>query len=68
MAAIRIDLDRETYDRLFSQAHAERRPVPWHAEVVIRRALGLPFPSQLIENEQPTLPQDGRTVTGEVRP
>ncbi len=44
MAQLRITLDSETHQRLLESALAERRPVPWQAEVVLRRALGLPFP------------------------
>ena len=45
MPTLKLDVDRETYDRLIEQAVAERRPVQWQAEVELRRALGLPFPS-----------------------
>ena len=41
---LRLELDRDTSDRLIGQAAAERRPVPWQAEVLLRQALGLPFP------------------------
>ncbi len=44
MPSIKIDLDSETYARLTERAVAERRPVPWQAEVTLRRAVGLPFP------------------------
>jgi hypothetical protein len=44
MAQLRLDLDGETYQRLLETALSERRPVPLQAEVVIRQALGLPFP------------------------
>ena len=44
MPSLRLDLDRETYDHLLSRAEAERRPVAWQAEVMLRRAVGLPFP------------------------
>jgi hypothetical protein len=44
MSQLRITLDAETHQRLLESALAERRPLPWQAEVVIRRALGLPFP------------------------
>ncbi len=44
MAQLRVHLDTETYQRLLDAALTERRPVPWQAEVVLRRALGLPFP------------------------
>jgi hypothetical protein len=41
---IRLDLDEETTEQLIKSAASERRPVPWEAEVLLRRALGLPFP------------------------
>lgn len=40
---LRVDLDREVSARLAEAAAAERRPIPWQAEVMLRRALGLPF-------------------------
>lgn len=47
MPQLRIVLDAETYQRLLEAALSERRPVPFQAEVVLRRAFGLPFPYQL---------------------
>ena len=44
MAYLKLDLDNETYTRLMDVALQERRPIPWQAEVLLRRALGLPFP------------------------
>ena len=41
---LRLELDSDTTSRLIEQATVERRPVAWHAEVLLRRALGLPFP------------------------
>jgi hypothetical protein len=41
---LRLELDSDTTSRLIEQAAVERRPVAWHAEVLLRRALGLPFP------------------------
>ncbi len=40
MPRLRLDLDRETFDALTAQALAERRPVVFQAEVVLRQALG----------------------------
>jgi hypothetical protein len=40
---LRLELDSDTTSRLIEQATVERRPVAWHAEVLLRRALGLPF-------------------------
>ena len=44
MPRLRLDLDRTTFDALASQALAERRAAPYQAEVLLRQALGLPFP------------------------
>ena len=50
---IRLDLDRETASRLVEAATIERRPVGWQASVLLRRALGLPFPPMaLTEGDQ----------------
>ncbi len=52
MARLRLDLDQETYSKLLDSALAEKRPVEWHAGVVIRRALGLPFPLPIGEQSK----------------
>ena len=39
-----LDLDRETYDALTSLALAQRRPVVYQVEVLLRQTLGLAFP------------------------
>ena len=44
MLTLRIDVDQETYERLVDEAVGERRPIPNHAGVVLRRAFGLAFP------------------------
>ena len=44
MPKLHLDLDRETYEALASQALAQRRPVVFQAEVILRQTLGLPFP------------------------
>ncbi|MDA0735270.1 MAG: hypothetical protein O2909_11780 [Chloroflexi bacterium] len=44
MPRLRLDLDRETFEALAAQALAERRPVLFQAEVLLRQTLGLPFP------------------------
>jgi hypothetical protein len=41
---LKLDIDGETYDKLIEVACRERRPPDWHAEVLLRQALGLPFP------------------------
>lgn len=55
---VKIDLDREMSRRLVRAAVEERRPIDWQAEVILRRALGLPFPrgeinGDLISDRQP---------------
>ena len=40
-----LDLDRETYDALTSLALAQRRPVIYQVEVLLRQTLGLAFPT-----------------------
>ena len=44
MPDLRLKPDRETYDRLVEMADVQRRPVGWQAEVLLRQAVGLPFP------------------------
>lgn len=48
MPKLRLDLDRETYEALASEALAQRRPVILQAEVILRQTLGLPFPYPLV--------------------
>ena len=45
MAQVKVDLTNQAYERLVEAALTERRPVDWQAEVLIMRALKLPFPS-----------------------
>ena len=44
MPRLRLDLDRETYNALVSLALAQRRPVVYQVEVLLRQTLGLAFP------------------------
>jgi hypothetical protein len=44
VARLRLYLDQETFVALTDRALRERRPVDWQAEVILRQALGLPFP------------------------
>jgi hypothetical protein len=53
MTTLKIDLDDETFDNLLDSAQAERRPIPWHAAVLLRRALNLPFPCPAPANRDP---------------
>jgi hypothetical protein len=41
---VRIDLDPESFGRLADSALAECRPIPWQAEVLLKRALGITTP------------------------
>jgi hypothetical protein len=41
---LKLELDEDAAARLVEQAAVERRPVTWQAEVLLRKALGLPFP------------------------
>jgi hypothetical protein len=55
MPTIKISLDQETYGCLSEAAVRELRPIPWHALVLLRGALGLPFPKS-VQNEHPVCP------------
>ena len=59
MPRLKLDLDADTYGRLLDQAVAERRPVVWQAEVAIRRAVGLAFPSDPVAERPPADDQGG---------
>jgi hypothetical protein len=39
MARLHIDLDEQTYERLVAASVAERRPIAWQAEIILRYAL-----------------------------
>lgn len=47
MTALKLDLDTETLTKLIESALRERRPTAWQAEILLRKALGLPFPLPL---------------------
>ncbi len=49
MARLKLDLDAETSQRLLEIALSHRRPVHWQAEIMLRQALGLPFPYQDVD-------------------
>jgi hypothetical protein len=59
MPRLRLDLDKETFEALALKASAERRPVPLQAEVVLRQALGLPFPCAPESNGKPVTHLEG---------
>ena len=54
MPRLRLDLDRETFEALAAQALAERRTATWQAEVLLRQALGLPFPYPVTSDSEST--------------
>ncbi len=39
---LKLDLDAQTAERLAAASVAARRPISWQAEVLLRKALGLP--------------------------
>jgi hypothetical protein len=39
MPRIRLDMDQQTYHALIEHTVNERRPIPWQAEMIIRRSL-----------------------------
>jgi hypothetical protein len=60
---LRLELDSDTTSRLIEQATAERRPVAWHAEVLLRRALKRPpLPPGSSEGEAKNLPAGAKGV------
>ncbi len=52
MPRLRLDVDTETFESLVAHATAELRPVQLQAEVLLRQALGLPFP--VVLEQSPT--------------
>jgi hypothetical protein len=56
MPTIKISLDQETYSTLSQSAGRDLRPIPWQALVLLRGALGLPFPTPA--TDEPTAPAD----------
>jgi hypothetical protein len=64
MPKVRLDLDLETFEALAGKAFAERRPVPYQAEVILRQALGLQFPYPDGESGSPSSQQVPRLPHG----
>jgi hypothetical protein len=54
MAILKLDLDGETYQHLVDDAVANRRPIAWQAEMLIRRALGLAIPYPRADARRPS--------------
>jgi hypothetical protein len=59
MPIVKLDLDLPTYEKLAEAAVRELRPVQWHAWVLLRRTLGLPFPEP---QGSPIVGQENRGV------
>jgi len=55
---IRLELDAQTTQALIRSAVSEKRPVAWQAEILLRRALGLPFPETGKEGGGDAVTQD----------
>jgi hypothetical protein len=53
MPEITIDLDRDTYRRLVDLAVSECRPIPWQAEVTLRRGLPTEQPFATFDKAAP---------------
>lgn len=68
MPTIRLSLEQEAFDRLARRAVRDYRPVTWQAEVLLRRALGLPAAprSPKISPDRPTRTQSPES-TGTAR-
>jgi hypothetical protein len=66
MPIIRIDLDAKTFARLAEIAIEESRPIPWQAEVLLRRMLGTMSTATTgpYEGLAATAPHDGGEVHG----
>lgn len=59
MPVLKLSLDQETYDALYHSAASHLRPPDWHAQALLRQALGLPFPMPAKKNEGLTLCDGG---------
>ena len=49
---LRLELDTQTTEALAQSAIRELRPASMQAEVLLRRALGLPVPKESLESTQ----------------
>ena len=61
MPVIKIDLDTETFRLLVALATAERRPIQWQAEVLLRHVLAGPVEDGALR--EPT-PKEAPAVAG----
>ncbi len=46
---IRLELTPEETERLIELAALEKRPIHWQAEILLRRAMGLPWPPEALQ-------------------
>jgi hypothetical protein len=53
MPVIKIDLGTETFRRLIALATAERRPIQWQAEVLLRHVLAGPVGDAALRESAP---------------
>jgi hypothetical protein len=60
MPSLRLDPDRETFDRIVKEAETYRRPVRWQAEILLRKAVGLPFPPSDTEQIGEAVPEQAQ--------
>ena len=51
MLTVKIDVDAETYEQMVEEAVFARRPLQRHGGIILRRAFGLPFPSEALESK-----------------
>jgi hypothetical protein len=58
MPRVRLELDQRTFEALTQAAVQERRPIPWHAELLIQQVLGT--------RSNHTVPSAGRLKDQEV--
>lgn len=68
MPTIKVSLDPETYSSLSDAAVRELRPIPWQMVVILRRALGLPFPAACLASQADTdTPKRQREEAGDAQ-
>ena len=60
MLTVKIDVDKETYERMVEEAVFARRPLQRHGGIILRRAFGLPFPNEALETK--TAPAEPATA------
>jgi hypothetical protein len=53
---LKIELGAETMRRLARAAERERRPIPWQAETMLERALGMGTDREILTPHPPSQP------------